>query len=42
MKIELKELQEEFFDNLKLDYDLKKKNGLISEAKQKLFIKRII
>ena len=29
MKVNLKELKEEFSDNLKLDYDLKKKIGLI-------------
>ena len=29
MKIDLKELIEEFSNNLKLDYDLKKKIGLI-------------
>ena len=40
MKIDLKDLTLEF-SNLKLDYDLKKKIGLISEVKQKLFIKQI-
>ena len=29
MKVDLKELKKEFSDNLKLDYDLKKKIGLI-------------
>ena len=29
MKIDLKELTQEFNNNLKLDYDLKKKIGLI-------------
>ena len=42
MKIDLKELSKEFNDGLKLDYDLKKKIGLILAAKQKFTIKLII
>jgi UDP-N-acetylmuramate dehydrogenase len=42
MKIDLKELSQEFNDNLKLDYDLKKKIGLILAVKQKFIIKLII
>ena len=42
MKIDLKELTQEFNNNLKLDYDLKKKIGLILEEKPKLSIKLII
>ena len=42
MKIDLKELVSEFNSNLKLDYDLKKKIGLILEAKPKLSIRQVI
>ena len=42
MKVDLKEMKEEFSDNLKFDYDLKKKIGLIQEVKPKFFIKQII
>ena len=42
MKIDLKELMDEFSDNLKLDYDLKKKIGLILEENQKFTLKLII
>ena len=41
MKIDLAELSQEFNDNLKLDYDLKKKIGLILVAKQKFIIRLI-
>ena len=41
MKIDLKDLILEFNNNLKLDYDLKKKIGLTQEAKQKLSIEQI-
>ena len=39
MKVELKELKEEFSDNLKLDYDLKKKNWFNIGGKTKVFYK---
>ena len=39
MKIDLKELIVEFSDNLKLDYDLKKKNWFNIGAKTKVFYK---
>jgi len=39
MKIEFKELVEEFSDNLKLDYDLKKKNWFNIGGKTKAFYK---
>ena len=39
MKVELKELKEEFSDNLKLDYDLKKKNWFNIGGKTKAFYK---
>ena len=42
MKIDLKELIPEFGNDLKLDYDLKKKIGLTLGAKLKLFIRLII
>ena len=42
MKIDLKDLIPEFSNNLKLDYDLKKKIGLIQAAKQKYSIGQII
>ena len=42
MKIDLKELTQEFNESLKLDYDLKKKIGLILVVKQKFTIKLII
>ena len=43
MKInELKELLDEFGDNVRFEYDLKKKIGLILEENQKFFIKLII
>ena len=43
MKTDLKELIKEFSDNLKLDYDLKKKKiGLTSVAKLKFSIRQII
>tara|TARA_S200000501_G_scaffold371662_1_gene415230 strand:+ start:534 stop:665 length:132 start_codon:yes stop_codon:yes gene_type:complete len=42
MKVEINELMDEFRDNLKLDYDLKKKIGLTSEAKLKLSLRQII
>ncbi len=42
MKIDLKELSKEFNDNLKLDYDLEKKIGLILVVKQKFTIRPII
>jgi hypothetical protein len=38
----LKELSSEFSENLKLNYDLKKKIGLILVAKQRFIIKRKI
>ena len=42
MKInELKELLNEFGDNVRFEYDLKKKIGLISEENVKFFIKLI-
>ena len=43
MKInELKELLDEFGDNVRFEYDLKKKIGLILGENQKFFIKLII
>ena len=39
---ELKELLYEFNDNIKFEYDLKKKIGLISGEKQSFFIKQKI
>jgi len=39
MKIDLKELMDEFSDNLKLDYDLKKKNWFNIGGKTKAFYK---
>jgi UDP-N-acetylmuramate dehydrogenase len=39
MKVDLKELKEEFIDNLKLDYDLKKKNWFNIGGKTKAFYK---
>ena len=39
MKVNLKELKEEFSDNLKLDYDLKKKNWFNIGGKTKAFYK---
>ena len=42
MKIDLKELSKEFNNNLRLDYDLKKKIGSILVVKQKFTIKQII
>ncbi len=42
MKVNFKKLIDEFGDNLKLDYDLKKKIGLIQEENLKFFIKQII
>ena len=42
MKIDLKELIAEFNNNLKLDYDLKKKIGLTLGAKLKFSIRQII
>ena len=39
MKADLKELKEEFNDNLKLDYDLKKKNWFNIGGKTKIFYK---
>ena len=42
MKINLKDLVQEFGNNLKLDYDLKKKIGLIQEVKQKFSIRQIV
>ena len=39
MKVDLKELQEEFIPNLKLDYDLKKKNWFNIGGKTKAFYK---
>ena len=42
MKIDLKELITEFGNNLKLDYDLKKKIGLTLEVKLKLSIRQVI
>ena len=37
MKTNLKELSEEFSKNLKLDYEFKKKIGLILVVKRRLF-----
>ena len=42
MKINFKEWVTEFNNNLKLDYDLKKKIGLTLEVKLKLSIRPII
>ena len=42
MNIELKEFLSEFSNNIKLDYDLKKKIGSILVAKPKFIIKLII
>ena len=42
MKIDLSKLESEFKDNLQLNYDLKKKIGLILVVKQKFTIKLII
>ena len=39
MKIDLKELSQDFNDNLKLDYDLKKKNWFNIGGKSKVFYK---
>ncbi len=39
MKVDLQELKEEFSDNLKLDYDLKKKNWFNIGGKTKVFYK---
>ncbi len=39
MKIDLKELSQEFNDNLKLDYDLKKKNWFNIGGKTKIYFK---
>ena len=39
MKIDLKELSQEFNDNLKLDYDLKKKNWFNIGGKTKIYYK---
>ena len=39
MKVDLKEMKEEFSDNLKLDYDLKKKNWFNIGGKTKIFYK---
>ena len=39
MKVDLKEMKEEFSDNLKLDYDLKKKNWFNIGGKTKVFYK---
>ena len=38
----LEELSSEFSENLKLNYDLKKKIGLILEAKQRFITKQKI
>ena len=37
--LELKKLSLEFKDNLKINYDIKKKNGLILAAKQNYSLK---
>ena len=42
MKINLQELIAEFHNNLKLDYDLKKKIGLTLEEKLKYSTRQII
>ena len=42
MNINLEELSSEFNNNVKFDYDLKKKIGLILGEKQRFFIKQII
>ena len=42
MKNNMKELSEEFGQNLKLDCDLKKKIGLILVVKLKFILKQII
>ena len=39
MKVNLKKLMDEFGDNLKLDYDLKKKNWFNIGGKSKVFFK---
>ena len=39
MKTNLKELSEEFSKNLKLDYDLKKKNWFNIGGKAKIFLR---
>ena len=39
MRVDLKEMKEEFYDNLKLDYDLKKKNWFNIGGKTKAFYK---
>ena len=39
MKIDLAELSQEFNDNLKLDYDLKKKNWFNIGGKTKIYYK---
>ena len=39
---EKKKLLDEFGDNVRFEYDLKKKIGLILEENQKFFIKLII
>ena len=41
-KNDLKELLIDFGDEVKFDYDLKKKIGLILEEKLKFFIRQII
>ena len=41
-KNKLKELLSDFKDDIKFDYDLKKKIGLILEVSLKFFIKQMI
>ncbi len=42
MSINLKELCQDFSNNVKLDFDLKKKIGLILVEQQKFFLRLII
>ena len=41
-KNKLKDLLDEFKDDLRFDYDLKKKIGLILVVSQKFFLKQVI